>query len=314
MAALVENMFYVGREVPWHGLGVQLNNPPTSKEAIVAAGLDWEVIPKPIFNESGVQIPNYVANVRSSDDSVLGIVTNRYTIVQNAEAFDFTDSLVNVEGGMKFETAGSLRDGKQIWLLGKMPKTTILGDDVEPYICFTNTHDGTGAVRVCMTPVRVVCNNTLNLALDTAKRSWSTRHIGDINGKVREAQATLGLVDAYMSSLKTECEKLADVKVSDAEVEALFDMLYPVNEMTTDITKKRIEITKEAFFKCLQAEDMKKFKGTGYGAIMAITDHADHSAPMRKTQNFEQNRWGSIIVGHPFVDAMYKGLKKIVAA
>jgi len=310
MPACVESMFSV-REVPWHGLGTILDNPVTSKEAIVAAGLDWNVVTKEVY-VGGVKTPGYVANVRDSDNTVLGIVTNRYSIIQNREAFEFTDSLVS-DGELTYETAGSLRNGKQIWLLGKLPKTEILGDDLEPYICFTNTHDGTGAVRVCMTPVRVVCNNTLNLALRTAKRSWSTRHTGDIQSKVREAQATLGMANDYISALKQEAENLANINVSDETIEGILDLIYPIKDDASDLTKGRIDGLKEEFFRCLGMSDIKQFRGTAYGAMMAATDFADHSKPLRVTKNSDENRWNAIIVGHPFVDTMFKQLEKIGA-
>ena len=116
MSANVETMFYVGREKPWHGLGQSVESAPTSEDAIVAAGLDWKVEKKPIFDAQGNQIDNYFANTRDKDNSVLGVVSGRYEIVQNEEAFSFTDSLV--DAGMKYSTAGSLRNGKCIWLLG----------------------------------------------------------------------------------------------------------------------------------------------------------------------------------------------------
>lgn len=309
MSANVETMFSV-REVPWHGLGTVLDNPLTSKEAIVAAGLDWNVVKKDVFVD-GVKAPGYVANVRDSDNSILGLVSNRYTIVQNSEAFEFTDSLV--DEGLTYETAGSLRNGKQIWLLGKLPKDSILGEDLEPYVCFTNTHDGTGAVRVCMTPVRVVCNNTLNLALSTAKRSWSTRHIGDIQAKVQEAQATLGLINEYISALKQEAENLANVRVSDETIEGILDIMYPVTAETSDLSKSRIDLVKAEYFRCLDMPDVAQYRGTAYGAMMAATDFADHSKPLRVTKNADESRWNAVIVGHPFVDTMFKKLQAVPA-
>lgn len=141
-------------------------------------------------------IPGYKANVRSSDNKVLGVVSDKYRIVQNADAFAFTDALIG--GDVHYETAGSLLDGKKIWLLAKLPDSEICGDKTEPYVCFSNTHDGSGAVRVCMTPVRVVCNNTLNLALNTAQRAWSVRHVGDISTKLVEAQQCLEMAGKYM--------------------------------------------------------------------------------------------------------------------
>lgn len=188
MSTNVETMMYT-RETPFHGLGTRVEEAPNSREALHLAGLDWTVDSRPVYDELIREIPGYKANVRSSDNKTLGIVTNRYKIVQNTEAFEFTDNLIG--GDVHYETAGSLQGGKRIWLLAKLPSKIIVGDEVEPYLCFTNSHDGTGAIRACMTPVRVVCNNTLNLALATAKRQWSTKHVGDIEAKMAEARSVL---------------------------------------------------------------------------------------------------------------------------
>lgn len=311
MSALVETIFYEsneanGRFVPWHGLGEAVETAPTSEEAIKLAGLDWIVEKKPIFDADGNKIENYFANTRDKDKSVLGIVSGRYEIVQNKDAFAFTDSLI--DEGMTYATAGSLKGGKCIWLLGKMPKKKILDDDIEPFVAFTNTFDGSGAVQAIMTPVRICCANTLNFALNSAKRKWSTRHIGDIQSKLYEAKVTLGLIDAYMQSLDEDMTKLADAKISDAEVEAMLDLIYPVKEDDSDIRKKRIDNLKSGFFHCLDAADIRQYKNTKFAVAMAATDYADHAEPMRKTSNFEENRWYQVMQGHPFVDSIYKQL------
>lgn len=175
MSANVESMFYV-RETPWHGLGVKVEEAVCSGEALWLSGLDWNVVQKDIYAENQ-KISGYKANVRDSDDRVLGIVSDRYRIVQNDEAFAFTDSLLGE--GVKYETAGSLSEGRQVWLLAKLPEKYIInGDEIEPYLVFSNTHDGSEAVRVAITPIRVVCQNTLNLALNTSKRCWGIQTYG----------------------------------------------------------------------------------------------------------------------------------------
>lgn len=307
MAANVEEMFYVGRKKPWHGLGTSVENAPSSSEAIRLAGLDWIVEPNPIYLADGTEIIGQKANIRSKDNSVLGIVSDRYQIVQNSEAFEFVDSLL--EEGVVYETAGSLRNGRAVWLLARMPETQILDDKLEPYLCFTNTHDGTGAIRACATPVRVVCSNTLNFALNTAKRSWSTKHVGDIAAKLAEARTTLGLANQYILALQKDAELLAAQKVTDAEVDAMLDAIYLVKPDDSDVRKAKIARAKESFFTCLSAPDIANYKGTAFAVMNAATDFVDHAQPMRLTQNFEENRWGQIIVGHPFVDQMYKMIK-----
>lgn len=171
MAANVETMFYT-REKPWHGLGTGVAKAPSSADALRLAGLDWKVMQEPIYTDAGRKIPGYKANVRDTDRRVLGVVTDRYKVIQNREAFDFTDALLG--SGVRYETAGTLQEGRKVWLLARLPHEYIIsGERISPYLVFSNTHDGSGAVRVAVTPIRVVCNNTLNLALRTAKRGWS---------------------------------------------------------------------------------------------------------------------------------------------
>lgn len=304
MSALVESMFSV-REIPWHGLGTIVQEAPTSADALRLAGLDWTVNQNPVFTEGGFEIPNYKANVRSSDNTVLGIVTDRYKVVQNAEAFAFTDSIIDT-GNVLYETAGSLRNGKTIWMLARMPETNILGDKFDPYMCFTNSHDGSGAVKVCMTPIRVVCNNTLNMALANASRCWSTKHIGDISSKLEEAKHTLTMANNYMKKLDEEADKLANQKISEDEIAKILDELFPVNEdKDSDRKKNNVEEAKNQIMICYMAPDIAKFIGTKYGFLNAVSDWCGHATPARNTANYKSNNWGRIMNGHPIFDLAY---------
>ena len=225
MTANIETMFYV-KEKPWHGMGTKVETAVTSADALHLAGLDWIVEPKPVYVENnGIfgtameAIPGYVANTRNADGQVLGIVTDSYKIVQNTDAFQFTDNLVG--GDVRYETAGSLANGKRVWLLAKLPDTEIVGDKVERFLVFTNTFDGSGAVRVACTPIRVVCQNTLNYALHTAKRSWSVRHTANIHNRIAEAQQALQLENRYVDALNRNANTLARQHLSDYQLDSL---------------------------------------------------------------------------------------------
>ena len=304
MAHLVESCFSV-RETPWHGLGTIVQEAPTSADALRLAGLDWTVNQNPVFTEGGFEIPNYKANVRSSDNTVLGIVTDRYKVVQNHEAFAFTDSIIDT-GEVFYETAGSLRNGKTIWLLAKMPEKSILDDKFDPYLCFTNSHDGTGAVKVCCTPIRVVCNNTLNFALNTATRCWSTKHIGDISSKLEEARYTLKMANKYMTKLDEEADRLANQKISEDEIAKILDELFPVNEdKDSDRKKNNVEEAMNQIMICYMAPDIAKFIGTKYGLLNAVSEWCGHATPARNTANYKSNNWGRIMNGHPIFDLAY---------
>ena len=299
MPACVETMFSV-REVPWHGLGEIVENALTSKEAIEYSGLNWEVNRNPIYDLNGKEINGFKANTRSTDDSILGIVTDKYKIVQNIEAFDFTDNLL--DEGMTYETAGSLKNGKTIWLLGKMPERNIVGDKFDPYICFTNSHDGTGAIKIAMTPIRVVCANTLNMALSGAKRIWSTKHMGNIEAKLSEARHTLGLTNIYLDNLEKEADRLANTSMNEDEVMKALDEMFPLNDDASDRQKQNVQNAKDGIMYCMLRPDLAQFLYTKWGFINAVSDFVGHASPARSSINYQENNWGKIMNGHPIFD------------
>lgn len=305
MAAEVETMFYV-REAPWHGLGTRVEEALTSKEALIASGLNWKVEQKEIFTEDGVTIQGYYANVRNTDYKVLGVVTNRYQIVQNSEAFAFTDSLI--ENGVKYETAGALKDGKKTWILARLPETYRMVDDkVVPYIVFSNSHDGAGAIKVAMTPVRVVCQNTLNLALDTASRIWSTNHTGDIDSKMDDAKMTLFMAKSYMSELTKEAKRLNARKVLDDEVEEYIKELLPIPTNASELMERNvISLRNDMRMRYFYAPDLQHVGNNGYRFINAVSDFATHAKPLRETASYKENLFLKTMEGNPLIDKAYQ--------
>ena len=303
MAANVETMFSV-RQVPWHGLGTIVQEAPTSADALRLAGLDWTVDQTPVYTDAGIEISGYKANRRSSDNAILGIVSDRYKIVQNTEAFEFTDAIVGEteNGVVTYETAGSLCGGRKIWLLAKMPVQKVLDYDVEPYMFFSNSHDGSGAIKVGMTPIRIVCNNTLNMALAGAKRSWSTKHVGDMKSKLEEAKMCLNMADKYMQNLDIEADRLVNAKLYKEQIDEILEEMFPIDDNDTDRKKRNVEDIKQSYYACWLQPDIAKFMNTAWGAVNAMSDFVTHSAPKRNTKNFNENRWGKIMDGHVMLD------------
>lgn len=305
MSANVETMFYV-RETPWHGLGTQVMEAPDSETALVAAGLDWKVLQEPIYTDEKELIAGYKANIRDSDRRVLGVVTDRYKVIQNQEAFAFTDELLGY--GVRYETAGSLQNGKKVWLLAHMPHEYIIsGERISPYLVFSNTHDGSGAVRVALTPIRVVCNNTLNLALATAKRSWSMIHTGDIREKMQEAHETLFFAEQYMDELGREFENLRMKKMTKKQVLDYIEILLPLEDDCTPHQirnmKRLQEDMKRRYF---DAPDLKDLGHNAYRFINAVSDFATHAEPLRKTSNYKENLFARTTEGNPMIDRAYQ--------
>lgn len=305
MAADVESMFYT-REKPWHGLGTRVEEAPSSSEALRLAGLDWRVEQEPIYTGTGDVISGYKANVRDIDRKVLGVVTDRYKIVQNHEAFSFTDALLGE--GVRYETAGSLQEGRRVWLLARLPREYIIsGERITPYLVFSNTHDGSGAVKAALTPVRVVCNNTLNLALDTAKRSWSMIHTGNIKDKIQEAENTLFMAEKYMDSLGKEFERLRRQKITDRQVAEYIEQLLPIEENATAVQSRNItKLREDMRSRYHDAPDLKNVGGNAYRFINAVSDFATHSDPLRRTANYNENLFIRTMDGNPMIDKAYQ--------
>ena len=304
MAANVETMFSV-REKPWHGLGTIVAEAPTSEDALGLAGLDWRVEQTPIYTPHG-NVDGYKANVRNTDGQVLGVVSDRYKIIQNTEAFAFTDELLGA--GVRYETAGALQGGRKVWLLARMPREFIIaGERISPYLVFSNTHDGSGAVRVAITPVRVVCNNTLNLALSTAARSFSMVHTGDIKGKVVEAKQTLFMADRYMDNLGIEFEKLRKQKLTDQQVKEYIEMLLPIENGASSLTVKNVKkLRNDMAVRYFDAPDLKDVGNNAYRFINAVSDFATHAAPIRRTKNYQENLFMKTYEGNPMIDKAYQ--------
>ena len=303
MSANVEQMFYVG-ETPWHGLGTKIETAPTSEDAIVAAGLDWNVIQEPVYTSEGVLIPGYKANIRDTDRKVLGMVTNKYKIVQNKDAFSFTDSLLGE--GVRYETAGSLASGKRVWMLARLEDRQITDEKISPYLVFTNNHDGTGAVKVAITPVRVVCQNTLNLALRTAERSWSAAHMGNIKDKLNEAKKTLLNAENYLECLEEEFGELKMQKLTDDQVIQYIKELIPMDEKATDRVKSTTkEMWVDIMDRYLYTPNLQPLEKSAYRFVNAVSDFATHRQPARRTANYQENLFMKTVDGNALIDKSY---------
>ena len=305
MPANVETMFYV-RVAPWHGLGVYVEEALNSEEALEKSGLDWSVIQRPIMTSTYDPIPGYKANIRETDNRILGVVSDRYKIVQNADAFRFTDALLGE--GVRYETAGSLNEGRKVWMLAKLPDSyTIMDEQIEPYLVFSNSHDGNSSIRVAMTPIRVVCQNTLNLALGNAERIWSTVHVGDLAHKMDEAHNTLQLAGRYMSSLGQEFNRLSQIQLPDTRVLEYIEMLLPMNEDPTDLHKRNVEqIREDLKIRYFDAPDLQHVGRNAYRFVCAVSDFATHAEPLRKTATYRENMFARTIEGNPLIDRAYE--------
>jgi phage/plasmid-like protein (TIGR03299 family) len=315
-----EDSLFSVREKCWHGLGTIIQEAPNSEEALHLAGLDWKVIQTPIYygdptnanKLKTIEAEEWVANVRSDTKRILGVVTPKYKPIDNDKVFQFMDVLL--DKGARFETAGSLENGKRVWMLAKLQPFNILGDVIDNYFFCANSHDGKSSLTAGISPIRICCNNTLNLALKTAKRSYSLKHMGeDINSKVMEATKALELNNKYTKALQEYANVLVEKKVSDSEFEKFLNELFPISIDDSNCVKANMTKLQNDFFTRYNAPDIRQFKNTEWGIVQSITDYAYHSAPLKVSKTFEEKRMLYALDGHPFVDKAIELLMKIPA-
>lgn len=286
MAHEVETMAYnKERGMPWHGLGVETSGLTTSAEMIVAAGLDWAVKQQPIFTTLGektIAIEGKRANVRSTDGAVLGVVGDRYTPIQNDEMMSFADALL--DEGARYETAGSLKSGQVIFAALEIPeKIAIKGDNgaTTTYLVIANGHNGLFPLKAMITPVRVVCMNTLNAALGSTKMSFTLRHTAKIEEKVSEAKRALGLASAAVDEFSLIGSRMVKEKMERGEAFRIISRIFPLSESEKREKEVMSERAKATFAILNNAENLDGLRDTKWGVYNAIAEYLDHGVSYR---------------------------------
>ena len=192
--------------------------------------------------------------------------------------------------------------------VGDWPHEYIIsGERISPYLLFSNTHDGSGAIKVALTPIRVVCQNTLNLALVNAKHSWSMIHTGDIKEKMQEAKDTLFLAENYMDELGKEFEALRMKKLTDKQVMEYIEILLPIEDGSTPQQEKNMKRLREDMkIRYFDAPDLQGVGKNAYRFINAVSDFATHAEPLRRTANYKENLFSRTVDGNPVIDKAYQ--------
>jgi phage/plasmid-like protein (TIGR03299 family) len=296
-------MFSGNRQVPWHGQGQVIEGLATAAEAIQHAHLDWQVEKRPLtVKGQDIELRDYKAVVRCDNNFPLGVVKNRYTVIQNADAFGFFDEVVGA-GQAIYETAGALHDGRKIWIMAKLPNTVYVDstDKHEQWVLLVTAHDGSHGVWMQHVAVRVVCQNTLTAALDGATNQIKIRHTKNYKSKKEEAQRVLGIAEAYFTKLGEVMNMLKTKKMTVDDAVKFNEVLFPasVNEETGEVeVSTRTENVREEVISLFQ-------RGTGnvgesrYDYLNAITEFTDFSRSIRVTGDKEkgESRFDSILLG-----------------
>jgi phage/plasmid-like protein (TIGR03299 family) len=294
------SMFYIN-ELPWHGLGTKLDKPATAQEAIQAAHLDWKVVKLPLFAGSKrIPVTDRFAVVRRTGDliqrtdPVLGVVSHEYTPLQNHQAFQFFDPIVGQNAAI-YHTAGALGNGERVWILAKLPgHIRVAGDDItEKYLLLSNSHDGKSSVSIKFTPVRVVCQNTLTLALNDGS-AWRVSHHSDIHQKLKQAHEMMGLINEQFSDMEQSFQAMSQVRLDTNRLTEYLAAVYPDStEPDKQALVQRDRSWSEYFFDQGKGNRMAGVAGSLWAGFNGVTEWIDH----RKTRQSENQRLNSTWFG-----------------
>lgn len=288
----VDGMMLGSDKAAWHPFGTVVSGQPSAREAIIISGLagwDLEMIPLWIVGKSGqsIMVPDKFCIVRTdlTEFRVLGTCGSGYIPVPNEECFGIADALVG-QGGAKFETCGSLRANRVVFMTAVLPTQLQVGDDVlNKYLLITSSHDGTGAIVVKFTPVRVVCRNTLNMALQAKGSSISVRHTKSATDRMREAKRILESAGAAFDDMGVTLMAWAQRRVDNAFATAYIDCLYPAKkgEKTSTRTENIRNEVQSLFHGGQKGSGMDSVRGTAYGLYNAVCERTDWNRTLRDT-------------------------------
>jgi phage/plasmid-like protein (TIGR03299 family) len=292
-------MMYFG-ETPWHGLGEKLDKPATSAEAIKAAKLDWEVRKAPLYLKSGARyrvVNGNFAVVRTDEREPipLGIVGASYQLLQNREAFIWFDEIVG-QGAAIYHTAGVLGNGERVWILAKLPgEIRVKGDDVsEKFLLLSNSHDGESSVQLKFTPIRVVCQNTLTMALNSG-RTVKISHNSSLKKRMEKAKENLGIITNRFQNIEKEFQRLAEIQMTGNRLAGYLSEVFPMPADEADeLAKKRVELARrdsQMFFETGRGNNLANIRGTLWAAYNGIAEFIDYGKTRRNRSQRLDNIW-----------------------
>jgi phage/plasmid-like protein (TIGR03299 family) len=310
--------FFSVKQKAWHGLGQIVADYPTSAEAIRFAGLDYTVEKRPLFTNvlendltngedlGKIAVPNFYATVRNDNNSVLGVVGKDYEVVQNADAFQFFDAIVGGGSGIQYETAGALGNGERVFITAKLPDYIKVGraDLIEQYLFLTTSHDGFGSISAAFTPIRIVCNNTLNAALRNQTGAIKIRHTASANDRLKQAHTLMGISNTMATELEELFNYWTKVRITDKQVKKLIQLAMAPNKevisnlelgLLDKLSSTYTNIVDNAFAYAMgnETQQMETTAGTLFGAYNAITGY------YQNVRNFRDSdaKFKSIIEG-----------------
>ncbi len=285
----------VGTRLPWMGAGMPLIGVGSAREALVRAGLDWEVGQEPLFMEGGKPVGGFRAVVRRDSGAPLGIVSTSWRPVQNSALADLCDSIAR-ESGARFEAVGSSRGGRVVWFVLQLREGfSIAGDEMKTFVLVSNAHDGSRSVRACLTPIRVACANSIRLADSRGSGVIAIRHTATASERMRTAQRVLSCAVDDLAKFRERAEALAARPMTDPQVSEFVEAMIPLPD-GDGAEHPRILASRESVRARILGEgialDRPQILATRWSALQGLIEHLDHG---RRFKDDEQ-RFRSVML------------------
>jgi phage/plasmid-like protein (TIGR03299 family) len=293
MPANVETMFYTGA-TPWHGLGEKLESAPTISEAIEASGLNWEVGTKDLVTKDGYDVPAR-ATYRKDYNGILGVVGPRYVPLQNKDAFEWFQPFVDA-GECSLHTGGSLSNGQKVWVLAQLnrdPSEIVSGDEVQKFILLSNSHDGTTAIRVGYTPIRVVCVNTLAFAHSHKESNLlRIRHTRSSKTALDNVRDIMDNINAQFEATAEQYRFLASRDFNQADVQKYVKVLLGIDKKAPEDIKTRTQNILTEILATIEGpkQSMPGVRGTWWAAYNGFNEYLNYTKG-RNTNNRLESLW-----------------------
>ncbi len=295
------------RTTTWNSIGTGVKSTNIT-DVLKKSGLDYRVVTQPVITKIGgkdIVIPNRVATVKEGTEEVLGIVSDRYHVCQNEEAFDFVN---NVEG-VEFVKAGETHTG-MVYVIGKLPEVTVLGDTFTPYLIFQNGHNGFYTVKTTICPLRIVCQNQFNYAFRESPNTISIQHSSQYSAKLAEAEMLIKSTAKYMKNFNNTAEELAMLKLGDdTRVQNIINSFFQVAVDATDRQIITAETQRTELFTAYKAEDNNNFAGTAWGLINGFSDYLTHKET-KNTKNKDESKFMTVTFDPKFFMSFVNHVKQ----
>lgn len=313
----------IARVNPFEALGTKTEGVLSARDCMEQANLNWRVEMQPCYtqvNGQFVEVPQNQIPVRMDTGTPFQAVGNRYVPFQNVDCFNFLDSVID-DFGATYEGAGSFQNGALVYVMLKLPNTVVIGDDkILPYLIVVNSHNGQTSVKAFTTPIRIVCSNTLRLAMSNSESSFSFKHTAQAQGKIAQARESLKISYKYYDDFQKEVDMLLDTQATTDTLNKVLDFALPIPSEREDINHKvlnegaitKVKLSRNKIVKLFENPDSSSVEKNAWGILNAINDWELWDSEIRGTNDRNERQAKSVVNGrlHPITDKAFSFMKK----